>query len=212
MRHTSFQLNIATIVIPYFDDTRVWFCGFYDANQPRRINAPQVKICTQYGDSSVYRPDAPSIVNSELENFDFSKRGAGNGRVAYDFLEKRNKSFVRFAAEENKDTFIFDFVLSAEMTEKIRGCGKSQNLVQIFKVSFNNMLQIDPTLVVSKFNTKTPDLLFKTEYAGLIAYGLIEDHFAITIDQYEKRTGHDPVVEYARKSNQVPYLDGAGDS
>jgi len=87
--------------------------------------------------------------------------------------------------------------LTAEMIEDIRANSKSQKLMQIFNVSFDSKLQIDPTLSVSKTNAGTPDLLFRSEYAGFIAYGLIEEHFAMNVREYEEQTCHDPIMQYA---------------
>ena len=113
---------------------------------------------------------------------------------------------MRFATEESRDTFIFDFVLTAEMAKDIKAFSKSKKLMQIFNVSFDSNLQVDPTIAVSKLDEAAPDLLFRSEYAGFIAYGLIEDHFAVTVEEYEERTCHDPVMQYATSMHYSPNL------
>ena len=78
--------------------------------------------------------------------------------------------------------------------------------MQIFNVLFDTTLQIDPTLGVSKLQEATPDLLFRSEYAGFIAYGFVEDHFAVTVEDYETQTCHDPIMQYASSTYYDPAL------
>jgi len=193
----KFEVQIATITIPYINDAEVRFCRFLEADQSTQIGTSQAHFYAQFGDIKAKWLDAPSIVHSEFEIFDYPKLPINFNLNVYEKLKERGKSFVRFVTEENRDTFIFDFVLTAEMIEDIRANSKSQKLMQIFNVSFDSKLQIDPTLSVSKTDAGTPDLLFRSEYAGFIAYGLIEDHFAATVADYEERTCHDPIMHFA---------------
>jgi len=193
----KFQVQIATMTIPYINDAEVRFCRFLEADHSTQIGTSQAHFYAQFGDTKAKWLDAPSIVRSEFETFDYSILPINFNLGVHEKLIERGKSFMRFATEENRDTFIFDFVLTAEMIEDIRANSKSQKLMQIFNVSFDSKLQIDPTLSVSKTNAGTPDLLFRSEYAGFIAYGLIEEHFAMNVREYEEQTCHDPIMQYA---------------
>jgi hypothetical protein len=193
----KFQVQIATVTIPYINDAEVRFCRFLEADHSTKIGISQAHFYAQFGDTKAMWLDAPSIVHSEFEAFDYPILPINFNVDVHEKLKERGKSFVLFATEENRDTFIFDFVLTAEMIEDIRANSKSQKLMQIFNVSFDSKLQIDPTLSVSKTDAGTPDLLFRSEYAGFIAYGLIEDHFAATVVDYEERTCHDPIMHFA---------------
>ena len=203
---TKFEVQIATITIPYINDAEVRFCRFLEADHSTRIGTSQVHFYAQFGDTKAKWLDAPSIVHSEFETFDYPILPINFNVDAHEKLKERSKSFVRFATEERSDTFIFDFVLTAEMIEDIRANSKSQKLMQIFNVSFDSKLQIDPTLSVSKTDAGTPDLLFRSEYAGFIAYGLIEDHFAVTVKEYEEQTCHDPIMQFAASLHYSPNL------
>jgi len=203
---TKFEVQIATITIPYINDAEVRFCRFLEADHSTRIGTSQVHFYAQFGDTKAKWLDAPSIVHSEFETFDYPMLPINFNVDVHEKLKERSKSFVRFATEESSDTFIFDFVLTAEMIEDIRANSKSQKLMQIFNVSFDSKLQIDPTLSVSKTDAGTPDLHFRSEYAGFIAYGLIEDHFAATVDEYEERTCHDPIMQFAAAMHYSPNL------
>jgi len=205
---TKFEIQIATITIPYISVDQVRFCRFLARDQSMEVGALQAHIYAKFGDARDRWLGAPSIVQSDLETFDYPKLPMNFNVEVHDKLKERSKSFVRFAAEENKDTFIFDFVLSAEMTKDIKANCKSQKLMQIFNVSFDNTLQIDPTLSVSKVAAGIPDILFRSEYAGFIAYGLIEDYFAVTIENYEEQTCHDPIMQYANSIYYDPALRG----
>lgn len=200
----KFQVQIATMTIPYINDAEVRFCRFLEANHSTEIGASQAHFYAQFGDTKAKWLDAPSIVHSEFETFDYSILPINFNLDVHEKLKERGKSFVRFATEENRDTFIFDFVLTAETIENIRANSKSQKLMQIFNVSFDSKLQIDPTLSVSKTDAGTPDLLFRSEYAGFIAYGLIEEHFAVTIEKYEAQTCHDPIMEFTNSVYGLP--------
>ena len=202
----KFQVQIATMTIPYINDAEVRFCRFLEADHSTQIGTSQAHFYAQFGDTRAQWLDSPSILHSEFETFDYPMLPINFNVDVHEKLKERSKSFVRFATEENRDTFIFDFVLTAEMIEDIRANSKSQKLMQIFNVSFDSKLQIDPTLSVSKTDAGTPDLLFRSEYAGFIAYGLIEDHFAVTVKEYEEQTCHDPIMQHLSKVNHVQDL------
>ena len=204
---TKFSVQLATITIPYINDSQVRFCRFLEADNSMRLGASQAHLYAQFGDTKPQWLASPSIVHSDLETFEYPKLPIDFKVDVHEQLKERGKSFVRFATEEDKDTFIFDFVLSAEMTEKIRANSKRQKLMQIFNVSFESTMQIDPTLAISRVDAGTPDLLFRSEYAGFIAYGLIEDHFAVTVSDYEKQTCHEPIMQYARSIYHDPFLN-----
>jgi len=203
---TKFEVQIATITIPYINDAEVRFCRFLEADHSTRIGTSQVHFYAQFGDTKAKWLDAPSIVHSEFETFDYPMLPINFNVDVHEKLKERSKSFVRFATEESSDTFIFDFVLTAEMTKEIRASGTGQKLMKIFNVSFDNNLQVDPTLAVSKLGEAAPDLLFRSEYAGFIAYGLIEDHFASTVEEYEEQTCHDPIMQFAASMHYSPNL------
>jgi len=194
---TKFEIQIATMTIPYINDAEVRFCRFLEADYSTQIGTSQAHFYAQFGDTKAKWLDAPSIVHSEFEIFDYPMLPFNFNVDVYEKLKERSKSFVRFATEESRDTFIFDFVLTAKMIKDIKEFSKNKKLMQIFTVSFDSNLQVDPTIEVSKLGEAFPDLLFRSEYAGFIAYGLIEDHFAATVDEYEERTCHDPVMQYA---------------
>jgi len=200
------QVQIATMTIPYINDAEVRFCRFLEADHSTKIGISQAHFYAQFGDTKAKWLDAPSIVHSEFETFDYPILPINFNLDVYEKLKERSKSFVRFATEEKSDTFIFDFVLTAAMTKDITEFSKSKKLMQIFNVSFDSNLQVDPTLSVSKTDAGTPDLLFRSEYAGFIAYGLIEDHFAATVDEYEERTCHDPIMQFAAAMHYSPNL------
>ena len=202
----KFQVQIATMTIPYINDAEVRFCRFLEADHSTKIGISQAHFYAQFGDTKAKWLDAPSIVHSEFETFDYPILPINFNLDVYEKLKERSKSFVRFATEENRDTFIFDFVLTAEMIKDIKDFSESKKLMQIFNVSFDSNLQVDPTLSVSKTNAGTPDLLFRSEYAGFIAYGLIEDHFAVTVKEYEEQTCHDPIMQHLSKVNHVQDL------
>lgn len=202
----KFQVQIATMTIPYINDAEVRFCRFLEADHSTQIGASQAHFYAQFGDTKAKWLDAPSIVHSEFETFDYSILPINFNLDVHEKLKERGKSFVRFVTEENRDTFIFDFVLTAEMTKDIKVFSKSKKLMQIFNVSFDSNLQVDPTITVSKLDEASPDLLFRSEYAGFIAYGLIEDHFAATVDEYEERTCHDPIMYFAAAMHYSPNL------
>ena len=204
---TIYSVQLATLNIPYINDAQVRFCRFLELDNSMRLGASQAHIYAQFGDTKPKWLASPSIVHSDFETFEYPKLPINYKVDVHEQLKERGKSFVRFATEEGEDTFIFDFVLTAEMTEDIRANGKSQKLMQIFNISFDSKLQIDPTLSVSKSDVGTPDLLFRSEYAGFIAYGLIEDHFAVTDSDYEKQTCHDPILQYARSIYHDPFLN-----
>ena len=202
----KFGVQIATITIPYINDAEVRFCRFLEADQSTQIGTSQAHFYAQFGDIKAKWLDAPSIVHSEFEIFDYPKLPINFNLNVYETLKERGNSFVRFATEESRDTFIFDFVLTAEMTKDIREFTKSKKLMQIFNVSFDSNLQVDPTLAVSKLAEASPDLLFRSEYAGFIAYGMIEDHFATTVEEYEERTCHDTIKQVAALMHYGPDL------
>ena len=202
----KFQVQLATITIPYINEAEVRFCRFLEYEHSTQIGISQAHFYAQFGGKKAKWLDAPSIVHSEFETFEYPKLPIDYKIDVHEKLKERGKSFVRFAAEEDNNTFVFDFVLSAEITEKIRANSKSQKLMHIFNVSFDSSLQIDPTLAVSSVDAGTPDLLFRSEYAGFIAYGLIEDHFAVTVEEYEKQTCHDPIMQYANSTYYAPAL------
>ena len=202
----KFQVQIATITIPYINDAEVRFCRFLEADHSTKIGISQAHCYAQFGDTKAKWLDAPSIVHSEFETFDYPILPINFNVDVHEKLKERSKSFVRFATEESSDTFIFDFVLTAEMTKEIRASGTGQKLMKIFNVSFDNNLQVDPTLTVSKLGEASPDLLFRSEYAGFIAYGLIEDHFAATVEEYEEQTCHDPIMQFAASMHYSPNL------
>ena len=203
---TKFRVQLATLTIPYINDAQVRFCRFLEANNSMRLGASQAHLYAQFGDTKPQWLASPAIVHSDLETFEYPKLPIDFKIDTHEQLKERGKSFIRFAAEEDKDTFVFDFVLSAEITEEIRANSKSLKLMQLFNVSFDSTLQIDPTLAVARVDAGTPDLLFRSEYAGFIAYGLIEDHFAVTVEEYEKQTCHDPIMQYANSTYYDPAL------
>ena len=200
------EVQIATITIPYINEAEVRFCRFLEADQSTQIGTSQAHFSAQFGDTRAQWLDSPSILHSEFETFDYPMLPINFNVDVHEKLKERSKSFVRFATEESSDTFIFDFVLTAEMTKDIKVFSKSKKLMQIFNVSFDSNLQVDPTITVSKLDEASPDLLFRSEYAGFIAYGLIEDHFAATLEEYEERTSHDPVMQYAASMHYSPNL------
>jgi hypothetical protein len=202
----KFEVQIATITIPYINDAEVRFCRFLEADHSTQIGTSQVHFYAQFGDTKAQWLDAPSVVHSEFEIFDYPMLPFNFNEDVYEKLKERSKSFVRFATEENRDTFIFDFVLTAKMTKDIKESSKSKKLMQIFNVSFDSNLQVDPTIAVSKLGETSPDLLFRSEYAGFIAYGLIEDHFAATVEEYEEQTCHDPIMQFAASMHYDPDL------
>lgn len=194
---TEFSLQLATLTIPYINDAQVRFCRFLEADNYMRLGASQAHIYAQFGGSKPKWLASPSIVHSDFETYEYPKQPINFRANVHEQLKERGKSFVLFAAEEGRDTFIFDFVLTAEMTEDIKANSKSQKLMQIFNIMFDSTLQVDPTLLISKINAGTPDLLFGSEYAGFIAYGLVEDHFGVTFEEYYDKTCHDPIMQYA---------------
>lgn len=203
---TKFEIQIATITIPYINETEVRFCRFLEADHFKQIGTSQAHFYAQFGDTKAKWLDAPSIVHSGFETFYYPMLPINFNVDVHEKLKERSKSFVRFATEESSDTFIFDFVLTAEMTKDIKDFSESKKLMQIFNVSFDNNLQVDPTLAVSKLGEAAPDLLFRSEYAGFIAYGLIEDHFASTVEEYEEQTCHDPIMQFAASMHYSPNL------
>jgi len=200
------EVQIATITIPYINDAEVRFCRFLEADQSTQIGTSQAHFYAQFGDTKAQWLDSPSILHSEFESFDYPMLPINFNVDVHEKLKERSKSFVRFATEESSDTFIFDFVLTAEMTKDIRGFSKCKKLMQIFNVSFDSNLQVDPTLAVSKLGEAAPDLLFRSEYVGFIAYGLIEEHFAVTVKEYEKQTCHDPIMQFVASMHYDPDL------
>ena len=204
----KFEVQIATMTIPYINDAEVRFCRFLEADHSTQIGTSQAHFYAQFGNARAKWLDAPSIIHSEFETFDYPMLPINFNVDVHEKLKERSKSFVRFATEESSDTFIFDFVLTAEMTKDIKEFSKSKKLMQIFNVSLDSNLQVDPTLKVSKLGEASPDLLFRSEYAGFIAYGLIEDHFAVPIEKYEMQTCHDPIMQYANSMYHDPALRG----
>ena len=203
---TKFEIQIATITIPYISVDQVRFCRFLETDLSTQIGTSQAHVYAQFGDTKAKWLDAPSIVHSEFETFDYPIMPINFNDDVHEKLKERSKSFVRFATEESSDTFIFDFVLTAAMTKDITEFSKSKKLMQIFNVSFDSNLQVDPTIAVSKLGETSPDLLFRSEYAGFIAYGLIEDHFAATVEEYEEQTCHDPIMQFAASMHYDPDL------
>ena len=202
----KFEVQVATITIPYINEAEVRFCRFLEADHSTKIGISQAHFYAQFGDTKAKWLDAPSIVHSEFEIFDYPILPINFNVNVYEKLKERSKSFVFFATEEKSDTFIFDFVLTAAMTKDITEFSKSKKLMQIFNVSFDSNLQVDPTIAVSKLGETSPDLLFRSEYAGFIAYGLIEDHFAATVEEYEEQTCHDPIMQFAASMHYDPDL------
>ena len=197
--NASFQIQIATIIIPYLGKSAGRFCRFFKCDEGERLGVEQAHVYAQFDGQKSQWLDEPSLVNSNRRHFDFSKKCIEDNSSTYEKLKDLDTDFIRFCAEENRDTFIWDFILSEDKIEEIWSLSESGKRMQIFTVSFDNKLQIDPTLMVSKVSQSKTDLLFRTEYSAFIAHGIITNHTSITLEEYEAKTCHDPARHYASK-------------
>ena len=66
---TKFEVQIATITIPYINDAEVRFCRFLASDQSTQIGTSQIHFYAQFGDTKAKWLDAPSIVHSGFETF-----------------------------------------------------------------------------------------------------------------------------------------------
>ena len=144
--NASFQIQIATIIIPYLGKSAGRFCRFLKCDEGERVGVEQVHVYAQFIEQKPKWLDEPSLVNSNRNHFDFSKTFIEDNSSTYEKLKDLDTDFIRFCAEENRDTFIWDFILSEDKIEEIWLLSESGKRMQIFTVSFDNKLQIDPTL------------------------------------------------------------------
>lgn len=192
---TASRIQVAAIAIPWINDVEIKFCRFLEWDPSAQIGDAQSYVFAQFGKKRPQFLFAPSIVQMDLENLsETSLQSNFNFGAIRDC--KKNRSFVRFLCEINKGS-ILCFVLSSKLKKSIEIKCKKKEFMQIFEVSFDHNFQTDPTLEISTMDSGASDLLFKSDFAGFFAFGKIEDHYSFTINEYEERTGHDPVYQYA---------------
>ena len=196
--NAGFQIQIATIIIPNLGKSAGRFCRFLKCGEGECLGGKEAHFYSQFNNQIPQWLGEPKIIDSDRSDFDFSKKYIEHDSSAHKKLKYLDADFVRFCAEENSDIFIWEFVLSADKIEDIWCSGESKRM-QIYTVLFDNNLQLDPTLKVSTATHRNEDLVFRSDYSAFLAYGIITNHIAISIDEYGAKTRHDPVIHYASK-------------
>lgn len=145
------------------------------------------------------------MMTEDLSQFDFLQHNHPAG------LEAAKSGFVIFCAErEKRNADVWQIVLPTVKLNQISKNSKIGLRMQIFSICFDSDLQKMPLVFTAGHRTsENNDITFWTKFDAYLGYGIVEDHFSMTMSDYKAANGYDPIFEYAQKGYRDRLLDGA---
>ena len=197
---------MTALVTPYMERSVGRFCSWFNTDQTKEISKFRSFANVQFDNEEIIPLSDTYLMDTDRSEFDYSNFPLE--------LSQSDIDFAFFGAEQNgKGKSFWDFVLSASKLNEIEENSKQGKRIQIFDLCFDNYKQRDPNLSVSSHKEIHGELLFKTECTSTIGLGVINRHLSMSITQYQKLTGVDPILQFAHKTyydklNYDPYRKG----
>ena len=184
---------MAALVTPYMERSVGRFCNWFNTDPTREISKFRSFANVQFDNEEIIPLSDTYLMDTDRSEFDYSNFPLE--------LSQSDIDFVFFGAEQNcRGQSFWDFVLSESKLNEIEENSKEGKRIQIFDLCFDNYKQRDPNLSVSSPKEIHRELLFKTECMGTIGLGAIKRHVSMSITQYQKLTGVDPILQFAKKT------------
>ena len=199
-------ITMAALVTPYMERSVGRFCSWFNTDPTKEISKFRSFANIQFDNEEIIPLSDTYLMDTDRSEFDYSNFPLE--------LSQSDIDFVFFGAEQNcRGKSFWDFVLSESRLNEIEENSKQGKRIQIFDLSFDNYKQRDPNLSVLSPKEIHGELLFKTECTSTIGLGVINRHLSMSITQYHKLTGVDPILQFAQKtycdqSNYDPYRKG----
>ena len=186
-------ITMTTLVTPYMERSVGRFCNWFNTDPTKEISKFRSLANVQFDNEQIVPLSDTYLMDTDRSEFDYS-----NFPIE---LSQSDIDFVFFGSEKNgRGKSFWDFVLSENKLNEIEENSKQGKRIQIFDLCFDNYKQRDPNLSVSSPKEIHGELLFKTEFASTIGLGVINRHLSMSITQYQKLTGVDPVLQFAHKT------------
>ncbi len=182
------------------------FCNWFNTDPTKKISKFRSFANVQFDNEEIIPLSDAYLMDTDRSEFDYSNFPLE--------LSQSDIDFVFFGAERNgRGKSFWDFVLSENKLNEIEANSKQGKRIQIFDLCFDNYKQRDPNLSVSSPKEIHGELLFKTKCTSTIGLGVIKRHLSMSITRYQKLTGVDPILQFAKKtyydqSNYDPYRKG----
>ena len=199
-------ITMTALVTPYMERSVGRFCNWFNTDPAKELSKFRSFTNVQFDNEEIIPLSDTYLMDTDRSEFDYSNFPLE--------LSQSDIDFVFFGAEQNcRGKSFWDFVLSESKLNEIEENSKQGKRIQIFDLSFDNYKQRDPNLSVLSPKEIHGELLFKTECTSTIGLGVINRHLSMSITQYQKLTGVDPILQFAQKtycdqSNYDPYRKG----
>jgi hypothetical protein len=203
---SKYCITMTTLVTPYMERSVGRFCNWFNTDPTKEISKFRSLANVQFDNEEIIPLSDTYLMDTDRSEFDYSNFPLE--------LSQSHIDFVFFGAEQNcRGKSFWDFVLSENKLNEIEANSKQGKRIQIFDLCFDNYKQRDPNLSVSSPKEIHGELLFKTKCTSTIGLGVIKRHLSMSIKQYQKLTGVDPILQFAQKtyydqSNYDPYRKG----
>ena len=186
-------ITMTTLVTPYMERSVGRFCNWFNTDPTKEISTFRSFANVQFDNEEIIPLSDTYLMDTDRSEFDYSNFPLE--------LSQSDIDFVFFGAEQNcRGKSFWDFVLSESKLNEIEENSKQGKRIQIFDLSFDNYKQRDPNLSVLSPKEIHGELLFKTECTSTIGLGVINRHLSMSITQYQKLTGVDPILQFAQKT------------
>jgi hypothetical protein len=173
------------------------YCQWFNTDISKNLGKPQASVKVKFGDGDIIEPSDNHLLATDRSKFDYSEFPTE--------LFERDTDFVYFVAEQKgKGRSFWNFVLANDKLDELEENSKDGSRVQLFDISFDSSIQRDPNVNIFSNDEPTSGLLFHSECARLVGLGIVEHHRSITASEYEKITGNDPVMLFAKQNYYDP--------
>ena len=184
---------MTALVTPYMERSVGRFCNWFNTDPAKELSKFRSFTNVQFDNEEIIPLSDTYLMDTDRSEFDYSNFPLE--------LSQSDIDFVFFGAEQNcRGKSFWDFVLSESRLNEIEENSKQGKRIQIFDLSFDNYKQRDPNLSVLSPKEIHGELLFKTECTSTIGLGVINRHLSMSITQYQKLTGVDPILQFAQKT------------
>jgi len=186
-------ITMTALVTPYMERSVGRFCNWFNTDPAKELSKFRSFTNVQFDNEEIIPLSDTYLMDTDRSEFDYSNFPLE--------LSQSDIDFVFFGAEQNcRGKSFWDFVLSESRLNEIEENSKQGKRIQIFDLSFDNYKQRDPNLSVLSPKEIHGELLFKTECTSTIGLGVINRHLSMSITQYQKLTGVDPILQFAQKT------------
>jgi len=186
-------ITMTALVTPYMERSVGRFCNWFNTDPAKELSKFRSFTNVQFDNEEIIPLSDTYLMDTDRSEFDYSNFPLE--------LSQSDIDFVFFGAEQNcRGKSFWDFVLSESKLNEIEENSKQGKRIQIFDLSFDNYKQRDPNLSVLSPKEIHGELLFKTECTSTIGLGVINRHLSMSITQYQKLTGVDPILQFAQKT------------